>query len=82
MAPHDGSTTGSFDYDADAGTLTINGLGSHIALPKAVNGQELSSIADTPESVTYDVLTVGSDSMTVTVEAGAGVFWSFRLKKD
>ena len=82
VAPHDGSTTGSFDYDADAGTLTINGLGSHIALPKAVNGQELSSIADTPESVTYDVLTVGSDSMTVTVEAGAGVFWSFRLKKD
>ena len=82
VAPHDGSTTGSFDYDADAGTLTINGLGSHIALPKAVNGQELSSTADTPESVTYDVLTVGSDSMTVTVEAGAGVFWSFRLKKD
>ena len=82
VAPHDGSTTGSFDYDADAGTLTINGLGSHIALPKAVNGQELSSIADTPESVTYDVLTVGSDSMTVTVVAGAGVFWSFRLKKD
>ena len=82
VAPHDGSTTGSFDYDADAGTLTINGLGSHIALPKAVNGEELSSIADTPESVTYDVLTVGSDSMTVTVEAGAGVFWSFRLKKD
>jgi len=82
VAPHDGSTTGSFDYDADAGTLTINGLGSHIALPKAVNGQELSSVADTPESVTYDVLTVGSDSMTVTVEAGAGVFWSFRLKKD
>ena len=28
------------------------------------------------------MLTVGSDSMTVTVEAGAGVFWSFRLKKD
>ena len=82
VAPHDGSTTGSFDYDADAGTLTINGLGSHIALPKAVNGQELSSTADTPDSVTYDVLTVGSDSMTVTVEAGAGVFWSFRLKKD
>ena len=82
VAPHDGSTTGSFDYDADAGTLTINGLGSHIALPKAVNGEELASTADTPESVTYDVLTVGSDSMTVTVEAGAGVFWSFRLKKD
>ena len=82
VAPHDGSTTGSFDYDADAGTLTINGLGSHIALPKAVNGQELSSTADTPDSVIYDVLTVGSDSMTVTVEAGAGVFWSFRLKKD
>ena len=79
VAPHDGSSTGSFDYDADAGKLTINGLGSHIALPKAVNGQELSSIADTPDSVTYDVLTLDGDSMTVTVEAGAGVWWSFRL---
>ena len=82
VAPHDGSSTGSFSYDADAGTLTISGLGSHIALAKAVNGQELASTADAPESVTYEVLTVDSDSMTVTVEAGAGVYWSFRLKKD
>ena len=79
VAPHDGSTTGSFEYDADAGKLTINGLGSHIALPKAVNGLELSNIAETPESITYDVLTFDGDSMTVTVEAGAGVWWSFRL---
>jgi hypothetical protein len=82
VAPHDGSSTGSFSYDADAGTLTISGVGSHIALPKAVNGQELASTADAPESVTYEVLTVDSESMTVTVEAGAGVYWSFRLKKD
>jgi len=82
VAPHDGSSTGGFMYDADGGVLTISGLGSHIALPKAVNGQELASIADAPESITYEVLTADSETVTVTVETGAGVWWTFRLAKD
>ena len=82
VAPHDGSSTGGFMYDADGGMLTISGLGSHIALPKAVNGQELASIADAPESITYEVLTADSETVTVTVETGAGVWWTFRLAKD
>ena len=53
---------GSFSYDADAGINHQSGLGSHIALAKAVNGQELASTADAPEFVTYDVLTVDSES--------------------
>ena len=38
VAPHDGGARGAYVYDDVANTLTINGRGSHIGLPKAVNG--------------------------------------------
>ena len=41
------------------------GKGAYVALPKAVNGQELASVADTPDFITYQVLTLDGDSMTV-----------------
>ena len=81
VSPHDGASTGSFVYDEDANTLTINGRGSHLGLAKAVNGQELASPADTPDSITYQILTLDGNTMTVTVETGPGVWWTFNLKK-
>ena len=45
----------------------LMGKGAYLAL-KAVNGQELASTADTPDSITYQVLTLDGDSMSVTVE--------------
>lgn len=81
VPPHDGSAAGTYEYDEAAGTLTISGTGSHLGLAKAVNGQELSSPADAPASITYTVLTLEGDSMTVTVEAGPGVWWTFRLAR-
>jgi hypothetical protein len=82
VAPHDGSSTGSYMYDGDAGQLMISGIGSHIALPKAVNGAELASPAEAPESVTYEVLTLDGGSMTVSVDVGGGSFWTFRIVKE
>ena len=79
--PHDGSTAGTWEYDEIAGTLTISGLGSHLGLPKAVNGGELPNVA-TPDTIVYDVLTLDGDSMTVAVEAGAGVWWTFHLVRE
>ncbi len=81
VAPHDGTTGAIFQYDEDASTLKLTGRGAHLGLPKAVNGQELSNPGDTPESVTYDILTFDGDSLTVTVEAGTGVWWTFNLKR-
>ena len=46
-----------------------------------MNGQELSSVADTPDFVTYQVTTLDGDSMSLTVETAAGVWWSFNLKR-
>ncbi len=81
VAPHDGSSVGTYVYDEGKSTLTIQGKGSHIALPKAVNGAELTSPAEAPESVTYDVLTLDGDNMTVSVDVGGGAFWTFKLKR-
>ena len=78
VAPHDGTNPATYSYDADAGTLMLNGLGAHLGLAKAVNGQELASPGDTPGSVAYDVLTLDGDNMTVTVDSGTG-WWTFRL---
>jgi hypothetical protein len=79
--PHDGSSNpAGYDFDEEAGTLTLNGLGSYIGLPKAVNGAELTSPDQTPESITYQVYMQGNPRMmTLVIEVGAGVFWTFDL---
>ncbi len=53
VAPHDGSSDAVYSYDEDASTLTVLGRGAYVALPKAVNGQELASAADTPDAICY-----------------------------
>ncbi|EAS46655.1 hypothetical protein GB2207_03424 [marine gamma proteobacterium HTCC2207] len=82
VAPHDGSIAASSVYDEAAGTLTLNGKGAHLGLAKVVNGSELASPSDAPESVTYTVLTFDGDFLSVEVVAGDGVYWSYDLVKD
>ncbi|MDB4261083.1 glycoside hydrolase family 16 protein, partial [Porticoccaceae bacterium] len=82
VAPHDGSIAASFVYDEDAGTLTLNGQGAHLGLAKVVTGSELSSPSAAPESITYTVVTIESGFLSVVVEAGDGVFWSYDLVKQ
>ena len=60
----------------------ITGRGSHLGLAKAVNGQELGSTGDTPDSVDYIVTTLDGTNMTVSVETGAGVWCTFILTKE
>ena len=81
VAPHDGSSTGSFNYDADNNTLTINGRGSHLGLAKVVNGAELADPASAPDSITYDVLTLDGDNLSVTIESIPGNWWTFVFER-
>lgn len=81
VAPHDGSAAGSYSFDNGAGTLTLNGRGSFIGLPKAVNGSELTDPSTAPDSITYDVLTIDNDNVTVTLETAAGTWWTFALER-
>ena len=80
VAPHDGSSVGTWLYDADNGTVTVNGLGSFLGLAKAVNGAELADPADAPESVTYEVVELVGDSMTIRIDVGGG-WWEFAFKR-
>jgi len=81
VAPHDGSNNAIFEYDDVASTLKLTGTGAFLGLAKAVNGSELAQPADAPGSVTYEVAELVGDSLTVRVEAGAGVWWEFRLSR-
>jgi len=83
VAPHDGSNTSMlWTYDASAGTVTLAGVGAHLALPKVINGKEISDAKDAPASITYPVvLSPTNDTMTIDIDFGGG-FWHFVLVKD
>lgn len=81
VAPHDGSNPATFAYNEGAGTVTIDGIGAYIGIPKANNQGELPNVA-VPSSITYNVTFVNSTTMEVYVESGAGVFWQYKLVKQ
>ncbi|MEJ6698920.1 MAG: hypothetical protein QNK45_05505 [Flavobacteriaceae bacterium] len=80
VAPHDGSTNSIYVYDDVLGKITVYGKGSYIGLPKAVNAGELPNV-EVPENVTYNVTFVDDNTIKVNVEAGAGVWWNYKLVK-
>ncbi|WP_418604192.1 hypothetical protein [Hwangdonia sp.] len=82
VAPHDGSNAATYVYDENTGTVTLNGTGAFIGLPKATNTGELSSPGDAPASVTYNVSFVDPNTLSVYIEAGAGVFWQYTLVRE
>lgn len=83
VAPHDGSTAATFEFDASANTLTLNGKGAYLGLAKVNNANELGNPADAPDSITYNVtLSNNNTEMEILIEAGSGVFWSYNLIKQ
>ena len=77
VAPHDGSNAATWEYNAASGTVTLSGLGAYLGLPKAVNAGQLPDV-EVPESVTYSI-TQEDGFMTVVIECGAGLFWTYKL---
>jgi len=82
VAPHDGSNAATFTYDETGGTITLNGLGAYLGIPKAYNEGELTTPDEAPESITYIVdLQDSGNTMIIDIEAGAGVWWRYKLIK-
>jgi hypothetical protein len=79
-APHNGA--GNYTFTYDGATLRLIGQGAHVALPKAVNAGELPNVA-VPSEVSYKVVSLvenqGVKRMTIQIEAGTGVWWTFKL---
>jgi hypothetical protein len=79
VAPHDGSNPATWVYDAGAGTITLNGIGAYLGLPKVVNGGELPNV-DVPNSIVYPVeFNATNDTMTINIEIAGGAYWRFIL---
>jgi hypothetical protein len=81
VAPHDGSSAGAWYYDESAGTVRLDGVGSFLGLAKVVNGAELADPAQTPAFVTYEVVELVGDSMTVRINFGPG-WWQYSLVRN
>ena len=82
VAPHDGSATATYTYDEAAETITLNGRGAYLGIPKAINGWELTSPADAPDSITY-LAALSEDGNTLELDIGmGGGYWSFKLVRQ
>jgi len=82
VAPHDGAVAATYTYDEGAGTVTLNGTGAYLGIPKAYNGGELTNPGDAPESITYIIELSDNDSrMTLDINIGSG-WWRFILVKE
>ncbi len=80
LAPHDGSTAGGWRFDDATGTLTISGVGSHLGLPRTVNGGDLPGVP-VPDAIIYDVISFELGSLTVAIDVGYG-WWTYRLARE
>jgi hypothetical protein len=84
VAPHDGSATANYTYDSANSTITLNGSGAHLGLPKVQNNGELSGGAEAVTSITYNVTELATDgkSMTVQIQYSGDQTWQYKLVKD
>lgn len=78
VAPHDGSNPATYTVDNANGTFTLNGIGAYVGVPKANNEGELPNVS-VPSSITYSYTVIDDNTISVYVEAGAGVFWQHKL---
>jgi len=82
VAPHDGSLAATYTYDAGEGTVTLNGTGAYLGIPKAYNGGELTAPSEAPESITYLIeLSEGNSVMIVDINVGTA-WWRYKLVKN
>jgi hypothetical protein len=76
VAPHDGTTNApyTYSYNSATGELTTIGIGAHLGLSKVTNGGELTSPANTPNSITY-LITLSNNNNTMTADINFGIGW-------
>ena len=85
--PHDGSSSATYTAEKSSSgatqTITLQGVGAHLGLPRIANGIDLAAPSDAPASITYNVSLLAEDGsrMVVTIESGSG-WWQFVYVKQ
>ena len=85
--PHDGSSSATYtakkSLSGATQTITLQGVGAHLGLPRIANGIDLAAPSDAPASITYNVSLLAEDGsrMVVTIESGSG-WWQFVYVKQ
>ena len=83
QAPFDGSASGTWTHDEEAETLTLNGTGIFMGLHKVTNTGDLTAVADAAVSIIYNVVSlVDSNTLTLQIESGSGVWWTWVFAKE
>lgn len=83
VAPHDGSTAATYIYSEAGGTITLNGLGAYLGIPKAYNMGELASPDDAPEAITYIVeLQDNGNTMIIDIQVSDEGWWRYKFVKE
>lgn len=82
VSPYDGS--GTYNYEFTGSSLKLIGEGAYVGLSKVNNSGELSEDNNVaPTDITYSVVSLteeeGVKKMTIYIEAGSGVWWTFKL---
>ncbi len=80
VAPFDGSSMGTWKDNGD-GTFTVYGKGSHMGIPKAVNGAEISNLADARDSLTYEY-DITDNKLTAYIQIAGGGYWQFDYARN
>ena len=80
-APFDGSTPDmTYKWDIGAGTLTLNGLGAHIGLPRVAN--DVENKGEDITSVTYKIETASDNFIALNIlSGGPSPWWHFELER-
>ena len=81
VAPHNGTSRSGFVFDENAMTITLNGTGAHLGIPKVITGAEISSPSDAPSSIVYEIINSTATTMTVKLDIPEG-YWTFKLVKS
>jgi hypothetical protein len=84
VAPHVSGTYG-WSVSEDGKTLKITGQGAYIGLAKVNNAGELGTDqapATIPSEIEFKVTSKTASAMTLQIEVGSGVHWTFKLAKQ
>ena len=81
VAPHNGLNAATWSENTTNGTVTLTGVGAYLGLAKAYNGGELATPSAAPASITYKIISLTTNLMTLDIQISGG-WWRFVLAKQ